>query len=56
MIGLIIELLKTSDFYGVSEYVDIAKGKHEMTSNIKKIYKQQRRKHYKLWRKNGQLN
>lgn len=44
MIGLIIELLKSGDFYGVSEIVDIAKGKYEKTDSIKKIYKQQMRK------------
>ncbi len=44
MIGLIIELLKLSEFYGVSEIVDVAKGKHEYTGNLKKIYKQQMRK------------
>ena len=31
MIELILELLKTENFYGVSEIVDIAKGKHELT-------------------------
>ena len=54
MIGLILELLKTSDFYNVSEVVDIAKGKHEYTPKFKKIYKQQLRKKYK-W-KQGQSN
>ena len=44
MIQLILELLKTDDFYGVSEIVDVAKGKHELTGNIKKIYKQEKRK------------
>lgn len=44
MIQLILELLKTDDFFGVSEIVDVAKGKHELTGNIKKIYKQEKRK------------
>lgn len=52
MIELIIDLLKSDDFYGVSEIVDIAKGKHEITSNLKKIYKQEKRK--AKWQKNGQ--
>ena len=56
MIGLIIELLKLSEFYGVSEIVDVAKGKHEYTGNSKKIYKQERRKHYAKWQKKEQLN
>jgi hypothetical protein len=45
MIAQILELLKTEDFFNVSEIVDIAKGKHEYTSSIKKIYKQVKRKH-----------
>jgi hypothetical protein len=44
MIETILELLKSNDFYGVSNIVDIAKGKHELTGNIKRIYKQERRK------------
>ena len=44
MIEMILELLKSNDFYNVSNIVDIAKGKHELTGNIKRIYKQERRK------------
>jgi len=44
MIKFIIELLKSDDFFGVSEIVDIAKGKHEITGNVKKIFKQEKRK------------
>lgn len=51
MIQLILELLKSDNFFGVSEIVDVAKGKHELTDNIKKIYNQQKRKR---WQKNGQ--
>ncbi len=29
MIKLIIELLKTDNFYGVNPYIDIAKGKYK---------------------------
>ena len=47
---MILELLKSNDFYGVSNIVDVAKGKHELTSNIKKIYKQEIRK--AKWQKN----
>jgi len=53
MIQLILELLKSDDFFGVSEIVDVAKGKHELTGNIKKIYKQEKRK---LWLKKERLN
>jgi hypothetical protein len=45
MIAQILELLKTDDFFNVSEIVDIAKGKHEYTTNLKKIYKQAKRKY-----------
>jgi len=51
MIQLILELLKSDDFFGVSEIVDVAKGKHELTGDIKKVYKQKKRKQ---WQKNGQ--
>jgi hypothetical protein len=54
MIELILELLKTGDFYGVSEIVDVAKGKHELTGNVKKIFKQEIRK--SKWQKNERLN
>jgi len=36
MIAQIIELLQTLPFYGVSEEVEIAKGKYEYTLSIKK--------------------
>jgi hypothetical protein len=45
MIAQVLELLKTDDFFNVSEIVDIAKGKHEYTTNLKKIYKQAKRKY-----------
>jgi hypothetical protein len=51
MIQLILELLKADNFFGVSEIVDVAKGKHELTDNIKKVYNQQKRKR---WQKNEQ--
>jgi hypothetical protein len=52
MIAQILELLKMDDYYNVSEIVDIAKGKHEYTSSIKKIYKQKKR-HYNGRKKNN---
>jgi hypothetical protein len=54
MIELILELLKTENFYGVSEIVDVAKGKHELTGNVKKIFKQEIRK--AKWQKKERLN
>jgi hypothetical protein len=44
MIKQIIAMLQLSDFYGESELIDIAKGKHELTGSTKKIWKQQLRK------------
>jgi hypothetical protein len=44
MIKQIISMLQLSDFYGESELIDIAKGKHELTSSTKKMWKQQLRK------------
>ena len=35
MIHKIIKLLQTNDFYNVSETVEIAKGKHEIVTNLK---------------------
>ena len=37
MIKSIIDLLQYSDFYGVSEDVDIAKGKYQITKNWKQV-------------------
>ena len=34
MIKLIIELLKTDNFYGVNPYIDIAKGKYKAPTSI----------------------
>lgn len=36
MISSIIQLLQKSDYYGVSEMVEIAKGKYEIPDTIKK--------------------
>ena len=53
MIQFILELLKADDFFGVSEIVDVEKGKHELTGNLKKIYNQEKRKQ---WLKKERLN
>ena len=44
MINKIIEMLLLSDFYGVSENIDIAKGKYKFTTSIKEQWKQAQRK------------
>ncbi len=43
MIKNIQYLLSISDHYNVSHKVDFAKGKYELTSNLKKIRKQLKR-------------
>jgi hypothetical protein len=37
MIKAIIEMLNYTDYYGVSERVDIAKGKYEVPTTLTKI-------------------
>ena len=37
MVRAIIEMLNYSDYYGISERVDIAKGKYEVPTTWKKI-------------------
>ena len=44
MIEKIIQLLMVSNFYGVSENIDIAKGKYKFTTSIKEQWKQAQRK------------
>ena len=46
MIKQILELLNASDWYGVSENVDIAKGKYKGVSNIKEAREQIKRYYY----------
>ena len=44
MIAQLIQLLQISDFYGQSEFIDIAKGKFKIETTIKASYKQGVRK------------
>ena len=44
MIKNILDMLKIDDFYGKSNFIDIAKGKHEIPKTIKGAYKQGKRK------------
>ena len=46
MITEIIDLLNTDDFYGVSEEVDIAKGKYETPTTFKGFWKMIKRYYY----------
>jgi hypothetical protein len=36
----IIDMLKLNDFVGVSEAIEIAKGKHELKDSVRGIWKQ----------------
>jgi hypothetical protein len=43
MIKTIIAMLQLDNFYGESELIDIAKGKHELTTSMKKMWKRELR-------------
>ncbi len=36
-------MLKIDDFYGKSEFIDIAKGKYKIPNSIREAYKQSKR-------------
>jgi len=42
----IFSILKQDDFFGISEELDIAKGKNELTFNLKEVIKQKERASY----------
>ena len=42
----VIDLLRTSEFYGAGNLVEIAKGKHQLASNMKIGIKKIKRKYY----------
>lgn len=43
MIGKILELLKITEYYGISENVEIAKGKYKIPTTVKEVFEQARR-------------
>jgi hypothetical protein len=43
MLKNILDLLKLDDYYGVSPYIDIAKGKYEAPSNLKEAITKHKR-------------
>lgn len=43
MLRILVELLRVSEFYGVSENIDIAKGKYKLTTSVKESWKQAKR-------------
>ena len=47
MIEKIIEMLSTGDYYGESELIEIAKGKHHLKWSVKEIREQKKRE--KQW-------
>lgn len=47
MIGKIIDILQSDDFYGGGEHIEIAKGKHEYVTTWKGLV----RKIKRVWRK-----
>jgi hypothetical protein len=46
MIKQILELLAIDDWYGVSENIDIAKGKYKACANMSDVKKQLKRVYY----------
>jgi hypothetical protein len=43
MLKNILDLLKLDDYYGVSPYIDIAKGKYEAPSNLTEVINKYKR-------------
>jgi len=50
MITQIIQLLQSQEWYGVSDTVEIAKGKNQYNQTLTQVAKQYKRA-YKSWRK-----
>lgn len=46
MIKEIVDLLNTSDWYGVSEDIDIAKGKHKAVKDFAEVKQSLKRTYY----------
>ncbi len=46
MIKDILEILRSDDFYGGTETIEIAKGKYELKKSLKEAYKQGKRLGY----------
>lgn len=43
MIKNILDMLKIDEFYGKSEFIDIAKGKYKIPTSVMEAYKQGKR-------------
>jgi len=53
MIAIIIQLLETSEHYGQSENIEIAKGKYILATTIKQIWKKANRQIIYNKKRNG---
>jgi hypothetical protein len=53
MIALIIQLLETSEHYGQTENIEIAKGKYILTTTIKQGWKKAKRQIIYNYQNNG---
>lgn len=53
MIQQIIALLKVDNFYGISENIDIAKGKYLLSNSLRVNYKQGKRELYLQMKQHG---
>jgi hypothetical protein len=49
MLGIILDILAMDDFYGISEEIEIAKGKNKLCTKWGEAWKQSKRK--KKWPK-----
>ena len=54
MIKNILDMLSIYDYYGISDNVEIAKGKHELTTTLKGSWRKQIRK-IKIRKINGNI-
>ena len=48
MIKVLLDLLSISQYYGVSENIDIAKGKYQLPRTFKQVWENVKRR---IWRK-----
>lgn len=44
MLGIVLDILATDEFYGISEEIEIAKGKNKLPLSFKEGWKQRKRK------------
>jgi len=49
MLGIVLDILAMDDFHGISEEIDIAKGKNKLTLSFRERWEQHKRA--KKWQK-----